>query len=308
MKIVVGILAASIVGASSAIDDPHGTPAIAVKVFRSLDEFNASGGRPPVAITFDDVAPGDIINGKSIGGVRFAAVQAQLQVVRGDETFTSAGYQAPVKPGAPSLACTTGAQLLSPGGEELAPGPRPDLEDDDVIMTFDPPVAAFGFDHISQLADGNSYTHIEVFDAGGKELYSGTVEIGPVWSEKRHSFEQPKEVHPGGIVTADFWGIVSISANIARIVIDERDDDNVNADSNIGIDTIRCAPARCALAADVNGDGAVDRTDLSLLRADLGRASLTIEHDSFRWNPSDIDRDGTVDTNDLARLLEAIGQ
>lgn len=303
--------AIAILSAESATGFDKPECAARVHVHRSLSSFNDAAGIPGVAITFDDQEAETDLSGRTICGVRFDKVNAALIVVRGDETVTTEGFTNVASPSEFTLKSTSGSQLLSPGGNRLEPGPNAVIEDDDIIMTFDPPVAAFGFDHISQSADGNSFTHIEVFDAAGTLLHSGTVEIGPMWEGKRISSLEPfAEEHPGApgeIVTADFWGIVSTQANIARIRIDERDDNNICPDSNIGLDTLRFAPAPCGLVGDVNGDGAVDRTDLNLVRSDLGKNSMSRDGDNFRWNPADLDRNGAVDANDLATVLDRFG-
>jgi hypothetical protein len=282
--------------------------AAAINTFRSIAKFNEAAGNPPVAVTFDDLDSGTDISGRAMCGVRFTKVNTALMVVRGDETVVADGFANVSNPAEFILKATSGAQLLSPGGGQLAPGPNAAIEDDDIILTFDPPVVCMGFDHISQAADGNSYTHVEVFDPEGALLYSGTVEIGPMWEHKRiSSLEPADEEHPGGIITADFWGIVSSQMNFARIRIDERDDDNVNADCNIGVDTLRFAPASCGLAGDVNGDNRVDRADLNLVRNDLGASSVTIDHGNVRWNPADINHDGVVKEDDLTIVLDRMG-
>jgi len=115
--------------------------------------------------------------------------------------------------------------VLSPGGPELGPGPNPALESDNLTIVFDTPVSCFGFDHLSQSADGYSFTHIAVRDASGKQIYGGSVPISGSGGGA-----------PGG---PDFWGIVSSSADIKTVEITEGDNNNQYPDCNIGFDTFR---------------------------------------------------------------------
>ena len=46
--------------------------------------------------------------------------------------------------------------------------------------SFGEPVSAFGFDHLSQSADGYSFTSIQVFDPSNVLLFSGTVPISNI--------------------------------------------------------------------------------------------------------------------------------
>ena len=57
-----------------------------------------------------------------------------------------------------TLGATSGANVLSPGGVTLGPGPDDAVENDDLTLEFATPVSAFGFDHLAQSADGFSFT------------------------------------------------------------------------------------------------------------------------------------------------------
>ena len=109
----------------------------AVQVFpMDLAGFNAAGGNPPVVVDFDDIAPGTDIGGQVLGGVRFdpSATGAPLIVVRAAETATpAAGYTGIVDAATNSLPATTGANVLSPGGPTLGPGPDAAVENDDLV-------------------------------------------------------------------------------------------------------------------------------------------------------------------------------
>ena len=119
--------------------------------------------------------------------------------------------------------------MLSPGGTTLGPGPDPAIEDDGVNIILDKAVSAFGLDHLSQSADGFSFTTVSVFDDGDVQLFSEIVPISGAGGGA-----------PGG---ADFWGIVSDSANIKRVQFTEGDGDATFPDNNIGFDTLRFGTA-----------------------------------------------------------------
>jgi hypothetical protein len=122
--------------------------------------------------------------------------------------------------------------VLSPGGAVLSPGPDPAVEDDGVNIVLDTAVSAFGFDHLSQSADGFSFSNVAVFDDADVSLFSGSIAISNIGGLPGGN--------PGG---ADFWGIVSDTANIKRVLITEGDGDASFPDNNIGIDTLRFGSA-----------------------------------------------------------------
>jgi len=203
----------------------------AVTLFaQDLSGFNAAAGNPPVAIDFDSIAPGTDITGTTIDGVTFTGPGAPLIVVRGADTYTPDGFNGVIDASTNKLIPTSGENVLSPGGIVLGPGPDPAIESDDLTLDFATPTSAFGFDHLSQSADGFSFTQISVFDDLDNLLYSGIVPISNVGG-----------LGGGAPAGDDFWGIASTSANIKRIVVDEMDDNNQYPDSNIGYDTIRIA-------------------------------------------------------------------
>jgi hypothetical protein len=199
---------------------------------KNLAGFNAAAGDPPVAIDFDEIVSGTDITGTTISGVTFVGPGAALIVVRGADTFTPGGFGGVLDPNTNKLFPTSGENVLSPGGVTLGPGSNPAVEDDDLTLEFAEPVSAFGFDHLSQSSDGYGFTSIQVFDPSNVLLFSGMVPISNI-----------DGMGGGAAGGADFWGIVSDTANIKRIVIDEGDGNSTYPDCNIGFDTFRYFPA-----------------------------------------------------------------
>lgn len=192
--------------------------------------FRAAGGFPPVMVDFDELEPGTDLTGKTLNGVRFersSPSSAPLIVTRGWETFTPGGYRCePLgDPAAHKLFPTTGANVLSPGGLELAPGSNAALEDDDLVLVFDEPVGAVGVDLLWQSADG-SRRKLTLQDAQGHVLFN---------QEVAFDLGTPGVAPPGG---SSFVGFVSSSNNIAKIIVDEFDSDNCRQNANGGYDTI----------------------------------------------------------------------
>jgi hypothetical protein len=194
-----------------------------------LAGFNAAASAPPIRISFDDIAVGANITGRTVSGITFLAAatnQSPLIVVRGDTTYTPSGFI-----GAPFLSTnklypTSGTNILSPGGNILSPGRNDLVENDDLEIIFTTPVSAFGFDHISQSADGFSFTRITVFNQFGTPIYAGAIPISNFGN--------------GGPSRSDFWGAVTTGQDrIKHIIIDEFDDNNAFPDCNIGFDTFR---------------------------------------------------------------------
>ena len=204
----------------------------AVTVFpMDLAGFNAAAGNPPVVVDFDGIAPGTDIGGQVIGGVGFAAsaTGAPLIVVQASDTTTpAAGFTGIIDASTNVLPATSGANVLSPGGGTLGPGPDDAVENDDLVLTFATPVSAVGLDHLSQSADGFGFSNVTVLDTGNNVLFSGSIPISNLGGG-------------GAPAGADFWGIVSDANDIARVEIDEGDNNNSFPDCNIGFDTLRAA-------------------------------------------------------------------
>jgi hypothetical protein len=208
--------------------------------------LNALGTLPRTVIDFDDISPDTDISGQQISGVQFVQVGAPLIVVRADDTYTPPdGWGGTARnPSQNKLIATTPENVLSPGGRELVPGPDPNQEDSPILI-FAQPIQAFGFDHISQSADGLSFTSVRVIGIDGSVLYSDRIPI---------SNTGPAD---DALPAADFWGILFDSPLIARIEFIETDNNNIYPDCNIGYDTMIVVvpePASCiALGAGLVG-------------------------------------------------------
>jgi hypothetical protein len=206
-----------------------------VRVFaQDLNGFNQAAGNPPIVVDFENIPPNtdisDTIIDTIIGSIHFIRVQAPLIVVRGMDTYTPPGFTGVRDPNTNRLYPTTGENVLSPGGVVLAPGPNPQVEGDSLILQFNPPVQAFGFDLLSQSADGISFVTIRIRAADGSILYDGGIPISLIGGGCCGN--------PGG---ADFWGIVANEPIIARVEITEFDNNAIYPDSNVGYDTFRIA-------------------------------------------------------------------
>jgi len=197
--------------------------AVITPYIEDLAGFNTAAGSPPVVVDFDLVAKGTDISGTTLNGITFDGPGAPLIVIDAADSFSPPGFSWSTP--ANKLIATSGINVLSPGGVELAPGPNDLLENDDLIMTFADPVNAAGFDLLYQSKDGASYVGITLFDSGNNVLYSnGLIPVTPA---------------PGSTGGPEFIGFVSDSVNIKKITIDDMDGNADNPDSNIGFDTIR---------------------------------------------------------------------
>ncbi len=258
-----------------------GSVAPAATVFpMNLAGFNAAAGNPPIAIDLESIATGTDLAGMVVAGVTFSSpVGNTLEVVTASATFTTDGYTGAPNPASNVLPATSGRNILSPGGEAMPPGPNL-AQADGLALMFALPVTAFGFDHLSQSADGFSFTSVTVIGVNGP-VFSGGIPISNLGGG-------------GAPAGADFWGIVSIDNPIVSITISEGDSDSQFPDCNIGYDTFRFFPiADCIGDADVNGDGIVNGADLGLLLA----AWETDECET------DLNGDGTTNGADLGLLL-----
>ena len=195
---------------------------------QDLNGFTAAAKSSAVAVSFDDVATGTNIGGQTIGGATFTAVGSPLMVVAADSTVTSGAYQGPFD-STNKLVATSGANVVSPGGNTLPPGPDANTENDDIQISFAQPVGYFAFDHLSQEDDGTAYTRVGFYDQNGNVLLERSLAIALLSAGEDGAV-------PGGV---DFFGVVSDSNNIAKVIVNERDD-NANApDNNIGYDSLR---------------------------------------------------------------------
>lgn len=244
---------------------------------QDLAGFNAAAGTPPVSIDFDDLSTGTDIGGMNLNGVTFTAGSAALIVEDGNSTWTPGGFSGVIDPNTNRLFPTSGSLVLTPGGLELGPGSNPPLENDDVTLTFDVPIAAFGFDHLSQSADGVTFTSIYVFNASDALLFYSWIVISNVG-----------DIGGGAPGAADFYGIVSATANIKKIVIEELDGDSVYPDCNIGIDTLRFFHETLAMRASptsVQADETLTLTELEGVPGDPTLIGIVDVNGSPLWIP-----------------------
>ncbi|HEV2569109.1 PEPxxWA-CTERM sorting domain-containing protein [Sphingomonas sp.] len=186
----------------------------------NLAAFNAAAGSPSIAIDFESLSGN--IAGQTISGVTFSNPDGNtLDVVNAADTFSTPGFGGPTN----KLPATSGAKVLSPGGAELVAGPDP-RQRDSLVLTFAAPVSAFGLDILFQSLDCCSFTNFQVFNGSNGLIASGGV-----------------NANGGGDGGSFFLGFTSDSADIARVVISEFDDNAAFPDSNIGYDSFRFAAA-----------------------------------------------------------------
>lgn len=101
----------------------------------------------PEVITFDDIAPGTDIAGTTIGGVTFTIPDGNtLQVVTAASTFTTGGFTGVIDASTNTLIATSGANVLSPGGPVLVPGPAL-AQRDSLQLDFSTPQSRRGDRH-----------------------------------------------------------------------------------------------------------------------------------------------------------------
>ncbi|MCA9290750.1 MAG: hypothetical protein KDA25_06455 [Phycisphaerales bacterium] len=261
------------------------------RVIGSRDVFEVASGGAPIVVDFDDLPPGATIGDWTVAGVTLHGAGAPLLVVRAHDTFTPATFTDVPDPARYRLIATSGAQILSPGGIELAPGPNPAVENDDVTLVFDPPVAAVGFDVLTPSADGMSFVTVTAIGSDGAVLWSGSVDLPRVRGETRYA--------PPG---AGFWGIVAEACVIREVRVDETDGDAACPDSNIGIDSIRFAPTTDVRGADLDGNAVVDAADLGALLVAWRESGVTA---AASWRAGDLNRDRRVDATDVLAWLDA---
>jgi hypothetical protein len=226
-----------------------------------LAGFNAAAGNPPVVIDFESIAIGTDLDQQTVAGLTFEAAGAPLIVVDAASTSTDASGYVPgsvPNPSSNTLPATSGRLILSPGGALMAAGTQPD-EIDNIHIRFDTPVRAFGFDLLSQSADGFSFITVTALDENDAPL---VVDLPVPISDLSAVLDG------GDPAGADFFGLVSDSANIKTIFISDFDHDDQFPDNNIGIDTLRVAggdaaavplPSAAALAVPLLGALAVAR-------------------------------------------------
>jgi len=185
-----------------------------------LGAFNAAAGNPPISLDFDSIASGTNVTGNTISGVTLSSTSGNSLIVVDATTTVSFCCGAQYR-----LYSTSGANVLSPGGTNLAGGPDI-LQRDGLQIDFATPVSAFGIDLLFQSLDGFSLAGATVYGPDGTTVLFS------------NGFLSVPAADGGG---AFFLGFVSDSAatNIGRIVFNDDDDDSVNPDSNLGYDTLR---------------------------------------------------------------------
>jgi hypothetical protein len=231
-----------------------------VRYDNNLNGFNAAVGNPPIVLDFDNIPANPNITGTTLAGIQFLRGDngrgADLLVVNGNDTSTPSGFVEEDPPNPPianpsqyKLIPTTGTNILSPGGTNLAPGEDNAIENDSLTLVFTNPITAFGFDLLSQSLDGDSFTFYRVFDEANTLLSSGKIFVPSNLPNNAFS--------PGAPSGSSFWGVVSDAVNIKRIEIDETDNNNVWPDSNIGFDTFRLSSNLPAPSVSIPEPGAV---------------------------------------------------
>lgn len=190
-----------------------------------------AGFPAPEVITFDDIAPGTDIAGTTIGGVTFTSPDGNtLQVVTAASTFTTGGFTGVIDASTNTLIATSGANVLSPGGPALVPGPAL-AQRDSLQLDFSTPQSAVGIDILFQSLDIASFMRFDVFGPGLTPLVSnalvttGTTAAG------------------GAPAGTRFVGFVSDDplTDIVRVVFRDLDNNAAFPDSNFGYDTLRIA-------------------------------------------------------------------
>src|SRR5262245_59168756 len=121
---------------------------------QDLSGFNTAAGNPPIAVDFDNITAGTDIGGQTINGAKFTATGSPLTCRADAGTQPTGAYGGIIDASTNKLLPTSGANVLSPGGATLGPGPDAAIENDGVNIVLDNPVSAFGLDHLSQSADG----------------------------------------------------------------------------------------------------------------------------------------------------------
>jgi hypothetical protein len=216
------------------------SPVVVRDFFGDLAGFTAASSGAPLRVDFDHVRSGTDLGGRVLAGARFSPGPGDAAapiVVRAADTFTPSGFESPVPfdPADNTLPATSGTKVLSPGGARLGPGPDPLVENDDLVVSFRRPVSAVGFDVLFQSRDCCSFLSIDLIDPSGTVL----AHYDPIPTGEPESMD----TGPGGAV---FVGFTASAPRIAKLVIDEYDDNNIFPDANIGFDTFRYTTHRSA--------------------------------------------------------------
>ena len=183
------------------------------------------GGAHTGEVTFDDLAPWTDVEGQTVDGVYFKTPWLGCDPYGGSTYRCGTQTSAPltVITGITGMPATTGANLLSPGGTDIAACSDPSLDNDDLVLHFMEPVSAVGLDVILQI-DGGSNLGVRVLGSSGNILYD----------EPDVQIVMPITPYTG----VRFIGFISDTEDIARVEIDEYDEECTGYDAHVGYDSI----------------------------------------------------------------------
>ena len=183
------------------------------------------GGAHTGEVTFDDLAPWTDVEGQTVDGIYFKTPWLGCDPYGGSTYRCGTQTSAPltVITGITGMPATTGANLLSPGGTDIAACSDPSLDNDDLVIHFMEPVSAVGLDVILQI-DGGSNLGVRVLGSSGNILYD----------EPDVQIVMPITPYTG----VRFIGFISDTEDIARVEIDEYDEECTGYDAHVGYDSI----------------------------------------------------------------------
>ena len=183
------------------------------------------GGAHTGEVTFDDLAPWTDVEGQTVDGIYFKTPWLGCDPYGGSTYRCGTQTSAPltVITGITGMPATTGANLLSPGGTDIAACSDPSLDNDDLVLHFMEPVSAVGLDVILQI-DGGSNLGVRVLGSSGNILYD----------EPDVQIVMPITPYTG----VRFIGFISDTEDIARVEIDEYDEECTGYDAHVGYDSI----------------------------------------------------------------------
>ena len=183
------------------------------------------GGAHTGEVTFDDLAPWTDVEGQTVDGIYFKTPWLGCDPYGGSAYRCGTQTSAPltVITGITGMPATTGVNLLSPGGTDIAACSDPSLDNDDLVLHFMEPVSAVGLDVILQI-DGGSNLGVRVLGSSGNILYD----------EPDVQIVMPITPYTG----VRFIGFISDTEDIARVEIDEYDEECTGYDAHVGYDSI----------------------------------------------------------------------
>lgn len=183
----------------------------------SFDAAVAAATLVPAPFDFDAIPDGTDITGATMGHLTFVAPGSPLIVI--DEIPRAVSSD-------PGLPATSPIRVLSPGGSAgiLVCGEGMGIDEDDVIVLFDPPVMAAGIDGIFKSPDGASF-------------------VSAAWNDPSSSpiFVDGFIPAPSGDPGYQFVGLVS-DVPIGSMILDEFDATCVGSgaagDEQVGYDSL----------------------------------------------------------------------